>query len=85
MNQEVINKEYARTYKYIKKRRENDEEFRGKLNNKSRESMNKKYSEDEEYRKKKTEYNKMYYQKVKAQLEELKKLKDIPDSEVQQT
>lgn len=82
MNQEVVNKDHVSTYKYIKKRRENDEEFRAKLNNKSRESMNKKYSEDEEYRKKKTEYNKMHYQKVKAQLEELKKLKN---SHVQQT
>jgi len=82
MNQEVVNKDHIHTYKYIKKRRENDEEFRAKLNNKARECMNKKYSEDEEYRKKKTEYNKMHYQKVKAQLEELKKLKN---SQVQQT
>lgn len=59
-------------YKYEKKLRETNEDYRLKRNQKCCQRLKERYETDEDFRAKKREYNKLYYQKVQQAMKLLK-------------
>jgi len=62
---------------YQKRRRENDNEFREKCNNRGKEVLKQKYKEDENFRKKRLEYSSLKYYYEDAEDKALKSIRRI--------
>ena len=62
---------------YQKRRRETDNEFREKCNNKGKEVLKQKYKEDENFRKKRLEYASLKYYYEDAEDKALKSIRRI--------